>query len=899
MLAIKKWKLLPALLLSALLAVTMLPVLPGTVKVAGAASVGINAENFPDENFRGYVSSNFDTDKDGNLSDAEAARVLTVSVAGKEIKSLKGIEAFPKLRELDCGFNELDVIDVSKNTELRKLFCWNNSITDLHIENLAKLTELSCSNNSLARIDASHNKELKILRCANNQIVKLDVTGNPALELLSCEGNHLSSLDVTKNSKLKELGCSDDITEMDLSGNPNLNRFGCTKKVENKPLTKLNLSGADSLGKLTLNNCSMDKLDLSGKASLDEFTCSNSNIESLDISGAKNLHRVDCEYNGIGSVKLGGNGNLYHLGLTGNRLTSLDVSECPKLTELRVSDNRLTSLDVSNNPELTEIFCRRNRLQKIDVSKNNNMRQLHCDYNRLGELVIGTLPEFRLLNCQGNRLHSLELGGTTQTMSYNGQEQVDTVSAEKTEDGYIIDLKKDLGIDVSRVKVTEVKGGTYDKDAGRVVFSDPLSNAAFFRYVYNTNRPGADLSVKINANATPLISTGALADAKQNSKYRTYLDSTAEGCTWKIVDGSLPDGLVLHPTTGEISGTPKAEGTFSFTVEVRKGTAFSTKAMSLNVAPEKTAVSVRILTESLPAGTVSTAYEAGLQAEEQPAGDPGVKWSIVGGALPDGLSLDEATGMISGTPAKTGTFTFTVKAEKGTASDTAEYSIAIDPGTVVPEPGSAEQNITVDIDKIQTTKGEKDPAGSLYGMLRLRYTKTSSRSISMKWQKVAGVKTYAVIAGRCGGSYKVLKRTTGTSFKAVRAAGKKLKKGRYYKFIVAAYDKDGKRIAVSKTIHVVTKGGKYGNYKSVKFRNVKKGRKTLRTGKKFRIKARAVKTSKKLKARRHRGMRFESSNPKVAAVTKTGTVTARAKGKCTIYAYTQDGRSAGVSITVK
>ena len=54
-----------------------------------------------------------------------------------------------------------------------------------------------------------------------------------------------------------------------------------------------------------------------------------------------------------------------------------------------------------------------------------------------------------------------------------------------------------------------------------------------------------------------------------------------------------------------------------------------------------------------------------------------IKWSISGGALPDGLTLNETTGKISGTPTAAGTASFTVKVENSAGSDTKELSIAI------------------------------------------------------------------------------------------------------------------------------------------------------------------------------------------------------------------------------
>ena len=82
--------------------------------------------------------------------------------------------------------------------------------------------------------------------------------------------------------------------------------------------------------------------------------------------------------------------------------------------------------------------------------------------------------------------------------------------------------------------------------------------------------------------------------------------------------------------------------------------------------------SVTITTDTLPDGKVGEAYSQTLTAN----GTTPIKWSI-SGALPDGLTLDETTGEISGTPTTAGTASFTVKAENSAGSDTKELSITI------------------------------------------------------------------------------------------------------------------------------------------------------------------------------------------------------------------------------
>ncbi|HXW72703.1 MAG TPA: putative Ig domain-containing protein [Methylocella sp.] len=66
------------------------------------------------------------------------------------------------------------------------------------------------------------------------------------------------------------------------------------------------------------------------------------------------------------------------------------------------------------------------------------------------------------------------------------------------------------------------------------------------------------------------IETANLPPARVGSDYQARLLAAggAGANTWSVSAGALPAGLRLNPSTGEISGSPTASGTFSFTITV-------------------------------------------------------------------------------------------------------------------------------------------------------------------------------------------------------------------------------------------------------------------------------------------------------------------------------------------
>ena len=143
--------------------------------------------------------------------------------------------------------------------------------------------------------------------------------------------------------------------------------------------------------------------------------------------------------------------------------------------------------------------------------------------------------------------------------------------------------------------------------------------------------------------------------------------------TWSVSAGALPAGITLGASTGLLSGTPTAAGTYSFTVKVTDQAGLSdTEAVSLPIIAGPS-----LSFPAPPAGWTNTVYTNTLTVS---GGTGPYAWSVSSGSLPAGISLSPS-GVLSGTPTAVGTASFTVKVTDANGqSATQATSITISAG---------------------------------------------------------------------------------------------------------------------------------------------------------------------------------------------------------------------------
>ncbi len=354
-----------------------------------ASGVVLNADNFPDDIFRAYISSITGV-AEGEMLNSEVLNSVTrIEVGGRGISSLKGVEHFTALEFLLCFENQLTSLDVSHNTALKELECGRNQLTSLDVSQNTALNNLQCYNNQLTSLGVSYNTALTTLQCSGNQLTSLDVSHNTALTSLECSSNQLTSLDVSHNTALTLLSCGwNQLPSLDVSHNTALTSLVCSSNQ-------------------------LPSLDVSQNTALTELVCYNNQLTSLDVSHNTALKSLSCSDNQLTSLGVSYNTALTTLQCSGNQLPSLDVSQNTALTGLWCSSNQLTSLDVSHNTALTALDCGDNQLTTLDVSGCNLLQSLYCYNNSLTELDVSDCSALELLNCAANQLTSLDVSQNT------------------------------------------------------------------------------------------------------------------------------------------------------------------------------------------------------------------------------------------------------------------------------------------------------------------------------------------------------------------------------------------------------------------------------------------------------------------------------------------------------
>lgn len=180
----------------------------------------------------------------------------------------------------------------------------------------------------------------------------------------------------------------------------------------------------------------------------------------------------------------------------------------------------------------------------------------------------------------------------------------------------------------------------------------------------------------ITIYSAPAFGGGSYADGEVTDPYSAGGPTATGGkapLSWTKIGGTIPPGLTLNASTGAITGTPTTAGTYSFTVKVTDALG---AGPSLDVSVQIVAkVNIAINHESRAEDNIAYSSQAAVQLG---TGKTPLTWAVVSGAVPTGLSLAAATGILSGTPTTPGTYTYSLRVTDAYGvTDTQSMSITV------------------------------------------------------------------------------------------------------------------------------------------------------------------------------------------------------------------------------
>lgn len=181
-----------------------------------------------------------------------------------------------------------------------------------------------------------------------------------------------------------------------------------------------------------------------------------------------------------------------------------------------------------------------------------------------------------------------------------------------------------------------------------------------------------------------LTSSGSIGGINNNETsilQVSAFDPDGDPITYGLSSGSLPTGLILNTSTGEIEGVcnTSVQGVWPFSIQITDGTFLKTRNFTITTN-ENFDASITWVTDAGSLGTMTIGENSLLELEA--TSNYPIRYSISSGAMPQGLQLHPTNAAIYDDVQyqATGDYTFTVLAENDFVTAERQFSITVAAG---------------------------------------------------------------------------------------------------------------------------------------------------------------------------------------------------------------------------
>jgi Leucine-rich repeat (LRR) protein len=211
----------------------------------------------PDSNFEDkLIELKIDVDgKNGKVLTSTIATVTDLNVQLSDIKDLTGIQDFAALEFLNCQFNLLTSLNVTKNSKLIELYTHGNDLTTLNVSANTALTTLQVNKNKLTTLDISKNSKLVYVNVSENALKTLNLKNGNNTNFITAfmfKNPALSCIQVDNAA----FATASSVFSKDITASYSAT---CTLGIEDSVFDKVSVYPNPTKGDVYINNISLEK----------------------------------------------------------------------------------------------------------------------------------------------------------------------------------------------------------------------------------------------------------------------------------------------------------------------------------------------------------------------------------------------------------------------------------------------------------------------------------------------------------------------------------------------------------------------------------------------------------------------------------------------------------------